>query len=360
MVLHGGDIYSAMEVLTGAGHGQDILDFSASINPLGMPEAARHAYHESLPWIRHYPDPEVRELRKALAAHHNVEPENILCGNGSTELISLIPRALACKRVLLPVPTFSEYERAITLAEGETIPLSLDEESDFDLDADALLRAAGSADAVLLCNPNNPTGRLLERETLLGIAESCTRRKVFLIVDETFGDFCPGRSILAEAVANPYLISLRSFTKFYGMPGLRLGYLVAHPSVIDKVRQFQDTWSVSVPAQRVGVAALSDSEYADRTRLLVAKERDFLSDGLKRTGWLEPIPAAANYILVRITDPAIMSDTLCERTAEEGILLRNCRSFAGLGSRYVRIAVRTRPENERLLAALQQITFKTR
>lgn len=359
MRQHGGDIYGAAEALAQTGSGREILDFSASINPMGMPEAGVKAFHESLGWTAHYPDPEVRELRRAIAAHHGVSVDSILCGNGSTELISLVPRALSLQKVATPSPTFSEYERAVNRAGGEVIPVPLDPARNFDPDPETLARQAEQADALFLCNPNNPTGRLVEREAVLRIADHCERRKIYFMVDETFGDFCPGHSILAEAATNPYLLSLRSFTKFYGMPGLRLGYLVAHPSAIERIREFQDAWSIGVPAQRVGVAVLSDSGYMERTLDLIAREREFLSEGLKETGWLEPIPSAANFLLVRITDPAVTPDMLCEKTAKSGILLRNCRSFPGL-DRYVRIAVKSREENKRLLEALQLLTFNTR
>ncbi|MDH4099321.1 MAG: threonine-phosphate decarboxylase CobD [Nitrospirota bacterium] len=357
MQRHGGDIYSAAEALAGAGGNRELLDFSASINPLGMPESGIVAYRESLSWVAHYPDPEVRELRRAIAAHHGIGIESILCGNGSTELISLVPRALSLRKVAAPSPTFSEYERAVNRAGGEMIPIPLDPAKNFDPAMDELFKGAEQADALFLCNPNNPTGRLLDRETVLKIAEHCSQQKIYFMVDETFGDFCPGHSILKEAAGNPYLLSLRSFTKFYGMPGLRLGYLVAHPSVVGRVRELQDSWSIGVPAQRVGVAVLSDGDYAERTLDLITGEREFLSAELKKTGWLEPVPSSANFLLVRITDPAVTPDMTCEMTAKSGILLRNCRSFPGL-DRYVRIAVRSREENKRLLEALQMLTFK--
>lgn len=353
MRQHGGDIYSAIA----ESGGQEVLDFSASINPLGMPESAKQAYLESLAWLPHYPDPEVRELRSRLAEHHGTPAESILCGNGSAELISLLPRALQSRKVLALAPTFSEYERAVSLAGGRTFFHHLDPDRNFDINVEVLLEQAESADMILLCNPNNPTGRMLRRPELLKIAAFCSEKKIFLTVDETFEDFCPGNSIVSEAAEGHYLISLRSFTKFYAMPGLRLGYMVAHPSVVERVRELQDTWSVCTPAQRAGIAALGEMEFGRRTLALVEEERDFLTSGLAVPGWLEPLPSSANFILVKITNPALDSDTLCGRAAREGVLIRNCRSFKNLGDRYIRVAVRTRPENERLLAIFKNLAI---
>ena len=257
---HGGNIYAASR-RTGIPEEQ-ILDFSASINPLGMPEGAARAIRDGIGRLYHYPEPYSEELASCVARHLAVDPETVICGNGSTELIYLVPRALHPRRVLIPNPTFMEYGRACSLAGvSGVVAMQLRDDVRFDVfpgDFIDLMGGSEPCDMAFLCNPNNPTGRLVSREDVLECADAARRRGCYLVVDEAFADFCPEASVCGDVEKNPYLIVLRSMTKFYALSGLRIGCAVLHPSIAEKARAYKEPWTVNSLAQKAGIAALGD------------------------------------------------------------------------------------------------------
>lgn len=341
---HGGDIY-AYE----AAHGMRPLDFSANINPLGMPEVAAAAARDAVARAVHYPDPACTALRAAISRHEGVEASQILCGNGAADLICRFAYAVGARRALVCAPSFGEYPRAVAAAGGEVVPHALRAEDGFRV-TDAILPALAGVQALLLCNPNNPTGRTADPALLTAILDACAERGVYVLLDECFIDFLDepqAHTRVRALAAYPRLVVLKALTKFYGMPGLRLGYaLCADAALLLRMDAAGPPWSVSVPAQAAGVAALADSGYVVKTRALVWTERAFLRDGLRALG-LNPI-GEANFLLFRAR-PGLADDL-----QEEGILVRNCASFDGLGEDWIRIAVRGRGENTRLLAALSE------
>lgn len=365
--LHGGNIHAAARTLgTSPKH---ILDLSASINPLGMPQSVRTAITSQLNVAVHYPDPDCVELSQAIAARHSLNPDTILCGNGSTELIYLIARALKPRHALIPAPTFAEYERAIK-ASGKwgagskkcgTNYLHLKANNGFRLDADAFIDAMtkmvssysspithhSSLSLAFLCNPNNPTGLVIPRDEVLKIAAAAKKLRCYLVVDEAFIDFCPAHSVIDATVRNPYLIVLRSMTKFYALAGIRLGYGVFPLSAARSIRALREPWTVSTVAQIAGRAALNDRSYRTRTESTIAREKHFLEKSLRSLG-IPYLPSAANYYLLRLQSADAVEKTL----AETGILIRSCANFRGLDRSYVRIAVRSRRENIRFLKEL--------
>lgn len=350
--FHGGNIYRASEEL---GIPEDkIMDFSASINPLGMPKRVMNEIKRSLKNLAHYPDPDVNALRLEIAKHHTISSESIVCGNGSTELISLIVKALQPKMVLIPVPTFSEYEKTLqrTGIKGEIAFFPLREKDTFDINPDRLISVLKSKPygMVFLCNPNNPTGRLLRKEDVLKIAGAAKSLSIYLVVDEAFMDFAPKESVLQEVENNPYLIVLRSMTKFYALAGLRLGYGVFPKRIVNIVKQYKEPWTVNTLAQKAGIAALRDSIYEQETFRVFVQEKNFLETSFKKLG-IRYIPSSTNYYLLRFSSAKHVSCQL----KKNGILVRDCSDFRGLEhDSYIRMAVKTHKDNAYLLKVLSK------
>lgn len=349
---HGGDVFGWAR---SAGVGRDdIIDFSASINPLGTPREVLRTIRARLHDIEHYPDPDSTALRDRLSATFDLDPSVIVCGNGCTELIYLLPRALSLGRILIAQPTFNEYERACAMARPgcAVVPYPLQARNDFDIDPAAVLReAAGAkADAVFLCNPNNPTGRTVEMDTLKEAAALAADQRIYLIIDESFIEFTTAGSAIGLTGRNPYLVVLRSMTKFYALPGLRLGWGVFPARVARALNTIREPWSVNTLAQAAGVAALSLTVHRERTQAFLTKEKRRLERGFKTLG-IDYIPSLTNYYLLRSRHcPHILRGL-----KEQNILVRDCSNFRGLDKNYVRVAVRKRKDNDILLERMASL-----
>lgn len=346
---HGGDIVGARAIWKG-----ELLDFSANLNPLGMPESVRKAAEDAVREAIHYPDPLCRELCAAIARRDNVTPEHILCGNGAADLVFRLAFSQRPRRVLVTAPTFSEYEDAVRAAGGEVVYHRLTPENDFDLTEAVLDDLDDSLDMAFFCTPNNPTGRLINRDLMLRILERCREKGIRVVVDECFLSLSdPGEQVsLAEELESfSNLVLLRAFTKSYAIPGLRLGYcLSADTALLDGLSRCAQPWSVSGPAQAAGLAALAEPEHPARARQLIAVERSWLTDALRELG-LQVFPSQVNYILFRA--PGV--DDLKERLLARGVLIRSCANYVGLGSDYYRVAVRPHRENEGLIGAMKEV-----
>ena len=355
---HGGNIYRAAGQL-----GLDeyeIIDFSASINPLGVPKSVLAGIRDTMKYLHNYPDPDARQLTLALAKNFAINPELILCGNGSTELIYLVIRALMPERILIPAPTFSEYELAA--GEGrEIVRYPLNAKDNFAINPDTFITAmAGgseslsykmalptSVDMVFLCNPNNPTGGILRKSDMLKIAAAAKDLKCHLVVDEAFIDFSPDDSLINEVEDNPYLIVLRSMTKFYALSGLRVGYGVFPLKLIDAMKKHKEPWTVNTLAQVAGIEAINDEAYKADTFRIIKNEKKTLEDGFKLLK-IHYLPSEANFYLIRMDKAQNIIDTL----GEKGILIRGCSNFRGLDASYARAAVKSNRDNMRLLKEL--------
>ncbi|MEW6674955.1 MAG: threonine-phosphate decarboxylase CobD [Nitrospirota bacterium] len=355
---HGGNIYRLAEELKI--QERKIIDFSASINPLGVSKKIKAEIRKHLKYLHNYPDPEAKRLRKYLAQYHGIDPETILCGNGSTELIYLIIRALKPRKVLIPAPTFSEYERACKISnELQVTSYELKQADNFDINPDefisSLLTPHSSlpCDMAFLCNPNNPTGRLLKREDVEKIADAAKELKCYLIVDEAFIDFCSGDSMINKVQNNPYLIVLRSMTKFYAISGLRIGYGVFPQHLIHRLKEYKEPWTVNSLAQRAAVVALKDKVYKNETFKLMREEKRFLEKGFKRLD-IEFSPSDTNFYLLKLSN-AKNAKEVYQRLKKRGILLRDCSNFRGLGDTFLRVAVKSHRENTILLKELTAI-----
>jgi threonine-phosphate decarboxylase len=354
MIIHGGNIY---ELAAHAGCSpDDILDFSASINPLGPPPGLAEIISRRVRRLESYPDIHNRFLIEAISKFHQIDPEYITVANGSTELIYWLPRALEIKKALVALPTFGEYVKAFELHGTSLRKLFSMPENLFQPKAQDLETALRNDvfEAVLLTHPASPSGSLLDSDAVDMIVENSASGRAFFIIDEVFIDFCEQASLKRFLHRSQNMALIRSFTKFFGLPGLRLGYLLAHPSVAAKVRNYLPPWSVNTLAQAAGAYCLTQDQYRSRTVELVAKERQRLADELSAIGGLEVFPAQANFVLVRM-DRRLMPASRLKREIFERdrILIRDCGSFEGLDDWYFRAAVRLPDQNDRLISALR-------
>ena len=349
---HGGDVARAARELGLAP--EAVLDFSASINPLGMPEGALAAAREAIIRAVHYPEIDAATLGEALATHHGLDPSQLLPAAGSTELIYLLPRVLRPRRALLVRPAFSEYARSLELAGVPWDAFDLTPETNFQLDPRTLLAAVGpETDLVLLANPGNPSGRGIAPSLLEELARAL-RERALLVVDEAFVDFCPEHSLLDRVGFHHNLYLLRSLTKFYAIPGLRAGFLVGPPMGVQRLGAAREPWALSTPALAAATACLAATDYRRATGALVPQLRGELSSGLASIG-LNVFLGDANYLLAHLPSPLPGAAETAGRLFRRGILIRPCGNFPPLNDRYLRLAVRPREEQQCLLAALAEV-----
>jgi len=337
---HGGDIYEKPGIN---------LDFSINVNPLGMPDEIKEAVIQDIDSYSRYPDPHCRDLRKALAEHHKIKKDQILCGNGAADCIFRICAARKPQKVLVLAPTFSEYERPVQLFGGRIFEYALDPQKDFLLSADFLEALTEDLDMVFLCNPNNPTGRLVPKGLMEQIAKRCQARDITLVIDECFLPLSSGTSMIDQLESYSNLLILRAFTKLYAMAGLRLGYLLGAAKKIQEIEAFGAEWSVSIPAQTAGISALSlEPEWSDQTNHFILEERDWMIERLKGLG-AKVYPSETNFILLS------HDVDLFEKLKEQGILVRNCANFTGLDESFIRIGLKTRGDNEKLIQGIGRV-----
>lgn len=340
--IHGGDVYRY----------ENCLDFSASCNPLGTPEGVTAAMMESLSHVSDYPQVGYEPLKKALAAYEEVSPSQVICGNGAAELIFSLCQALKPKKALLAAPTFAEYEQALRAVDCELRFFMLKQEEGFVLGDGFLEALRPDTDVVFLCNPNNPTGLLIEKERLLQILQTCKKNRTRLVVDECFLDFVrePEKNTLKPWLTRfPELFLLKAFTKRYAMAGVRLGYgLCADEGLLERMTSVTQPWNLSVIAQAAGLAALKEQAYVEAGRSLVFEQAEILKAGIRRLGW-KVYPSAANYIFFE------GPEELFQRCVEKNLLIRDCGNFFGLNEGFYRVAVKRPEENQRLLNGLEEI-----
>ena len=340
MKIHGGNIYQNPE----------LIDFSANINPLGMPDAVRKAAADSVADCLHYPDPHCTELKQHISVFEHIPASQIVCGNGAADLIYRIVHAFLPKHALICAPTFSEYAFALQETGCAVSEYPLNPSNNFQLDEGFLSAVSPDTDIVFLCTPNNPTGQLISPELLKKISDACRRNHTLLISDECFLRFTDQPELYSlRSYWNENCIILNAFTKLFAMPGLRLGYvLCGAESLAEKLRCTGQYWSVSVPAQAAGIAALRETAWIPKTVSYLAAERLFLEDLLCACG-LTVYPGTANFLLLK-AKPDFGTEML-----KRGILVRSCGDFHGLSSEYFRVAVRTHDENRRLIAAVREV-----
>lgn len=340
--LHGGRIHAmARELRVEPG---SILDFSANLNPLGPPPSVLEALRRSIPWaLESYPDSEAPALRCALCQRHGAEDDRLVLGSGGAALLLLALRALAPRRVLLPEPCFREQPRAAVIVGAEMV---FHTTPGLHLDLEAL--DPRGCDAALLTNPHNPTGQLLPRVSLKDWIEA--HRGMALVLDEAFMDYHPDQSLLPELLHRPRTVILRSLTKFYGMPGLRVGYAFADPATAQRMNHLQEAWPVGQLELTAALAALEDETYQRESRLAFHANAARFRKALAALPGVEVIPGEAPFVLVRLHQCS--GTALAGVLARKGLLVRTCAQWPGLGDAYLRLAVRRPEDQDRLLEAL--------
>lgn len=354
--IHGGNLWAAS-----AGLGVDpkeMLDFSANINPLGPPPGLAAALRDNFDSVIHYPDPDCTRLRAELAGRLNLPVPNIIMGNGAVELIYLLMAALKPKRVLIPEPTFGEYETAVRIAGGKILHFPLSPENCFQPDLDSLCAQLPEVDLAVLCNPNNPTGVLLSADQISQVAREAARHNTFLLVDEAFIDFVGDRerySLATRVEELPNLFIAYSLTKFLGIPGLRLGAGLANRRLTAALTARKDPWNVNCFAQIAGEVGLANQEYLSAATAFVQSEKDYLFNRLANLPGFRPLPPSVNYILVQLP-PGVTAKALQNELGAYKIMVRDCSSFWNLNDSYIRVAVKNRAANDLLVQALEKIT----
>jgi len=349
-VRHGGDLRQFSERFKIPE--REILDFSSNANPWGPPESVREVLQECFEEVQHYPDPESLDFRREVARHFPLWPENVIAGNGAAELLDLVLRFLHPKRALIVEPTFLEYRRMLNLQGTEIRSVLLREREDFQFSVSELNNALQGVDLAIFAQPNNPTGTFLERGELQRLLGEAKRRDIFVVLDEAFVDWVPELSMAREVRDDSHFFIVRSLTKFFALPGIRIGYGLGSRKLMERLATHQVPWSCNRLAQKAGIRALRDEAFQAESRAWLTQEREWLSSRLQEISSLKVYPAAANFLLVRhAPQPGVPN--LFEEMGAKGIYVRDLADFSGLGSSYFRISVRRREENLKLLEALR-------
>lgn len=338
--IHGGDIY----------RNQVSLDFSINVNPLGMPEAVRTVLKEAVKLCSSYPDIQAEKLKKAVSRALSVTEDYLIFGNGASELFMGIVHTIVPRKTVIPVPSFYGYEYAAEAVPGEILYYTMKKENDFLPGEELFKLLTEEVDIVFLANPNNPTGRLIDKIYLECLLNHCQDKGIWVVLDECFIEFCEEKaSMLPELEKYDRLLLVRAFTKIYGIPGVRLGYLASsNQQLLKRIKRQLPEWNLSTFAQAAGCICAEQTAFVQETKAYVKKEREYLSEGLEQLGLLV-FPGAADFILV------YSKDLLYEKLLERGILLRDCQNFRGLSKGYYRISVRKRKDNDILLSTIGEI-----
>lgn len=340
-MVHGGDIY----------RNKVNLDFSVNVNPLGVPGAVEQALTQAVQHCSAYPDLSAGALKQSIAKMTGVQTDYILCGNGASELFMAIMHALKPKKTMIPMPSFFGYEHAALGAESEIMPVLMSEADGFCLPDNLEQQLTPDIDLIILANPNNPVGNMIERDRLEHLIRDCREKDIIVVVDECFIEFTGKEAIhsLKKVIQeHPNLIVVRAFTKIFAIPGVRLGYLFCqNDRLLGKIGRQLPEWNLSVFAQAAGVAACEVTDYREKTVKVVSAERTYLTAQLEKAGFTV-YPSEANYLLFYTEHP------LYEALLEKHILIRDCSNYHGLKKGYYRIAVKTHEENIRLIKAMRQ------
>ena len=360
-VSHGGDVWGFSRKYNISI--EKVLDFSGPVNFLGPSPKAVEAVKQYARRIRFYPDPNPVDLRTEIAKYvaHGVDAANIILGNGSIELIYMITEAFPYGfKAVIPVPSFTEYEKAALRVGGEPIFVKLPD--NFALDIESVKKAVTDDTRIIsICNPHSPSGTFYSKEKVLELVDFCREKDVIVSVDENYIEFTKkGQDNTMAGYVKKYknLFVIRSVTKFYGMPGIRFGYGIATESLIDTLQTVRQPWSINSLAGYATLAAFKDIEFIENTKRTITEERARFAKMLSEIGGLHVFPSETNFLLVKILNPKFTSTMLKEQMAEEGVLIRDCSTFVGLDNSYFRVTVRSYRENLKLIKTLRGILKK--
>ncbi|MEY8516956.1 threonine-phosphate decarboxylase [Lachnospiraceae bacterium 29-84] len=336
---------------------EEITSFSANVNPLGISPSLRSALAGKIDVISSYPDREYTALRKCIASYADTDYENILMGNGSTELISLFIQILHPKKALIIGPTYSEYEREITLGQGSCLYYPLQEAQEFKLDAVHFTAQLNeSLDLLVLCNPNNPTSGAITRKDMRKILDACKQYGIFVMVDETYVEFTEHPEEITSVPLTAFynnIVILRGTSKFFAAPGLRLGYAVTgNQDYIKSINARKNPWTINSLAAAAGEIMFLDTDYIQKTRELISAERARVYDLFANDSRFHPYPPQSNFMLVRILADDLTSGLLFERAIQEKMMIRDCSTFPFLDNKYIRFCFMDREMNDKLASCL--------
>ena len=352
---HGGNIYQVAREL--GVKPETIIDFSASINPLGYAPRVKKALGAPDMAVLNYPDPEAHAFTAALSAYHNLPADHFITGNGSSEFIHLLPFGLRPKSVLIVAPAFTEYERTYQRSKGVVFYYTTNEKDGFAIQEKALIdELKRGYSAVYLCNPACPTGVMHSPKMLRELVAIAAKKSTAVILDETFIDFAEENSLKAETSRCENLLILRSMTKFFALPGLRAGYIISNPKNIERWREQLPPWNMNALAQRAATESLLDATHIQKTLQFMQENRDSFAAELRSLHHLTVFKSSANFLLVKIADAAKLNATeLAQKLRGKSILIRSCEDFQGLTDRYFRVAVKKKTENKKLCSELKKL-----
>lgn len=339
---------------------EDIIQFSANVNPLGISFALRKTLAEHIDAISTYPDREYTSLRRCIARYANTDPLNIVVGNGSTELISLFIRITHPDKALIVGPTYSEYEREVAMGGGRSHYFSLTEASEFCLDTAALTEELSrDVDLLILCNPNNPTSSVIRHAQMREMLDYCKRRSITVLVDETYVEFTEDvEDVTAIPLTEYYnnIVILRGISKFFAAPGLRLGYAVCGSrDLLQKIEQCKNPWTINSLAAIAGEIMFTDDEYIRQTRELISGERRRILAALEDSPAFQPYQPHANFVLVRILKENLTSSDVFEAAIRRNLMIRDCSTFPFLNDKYFRFCFMLPKQNDALLRVLGEL-----
>lgn len=352
---HGGNIYEIERQMDKKEH---LFDFSANINPLGLDAKVQAAIEENIAGIIHYPDPEGIELRQALSCCFEIDADRIVLGNGAAELLYVLFQTVHPQKILIPVPSFGEYERAARAAKAEVVYHKLYANQSFSLMVDEICDLLVDVDCLVLGNPNNPTGNLLSAKDIKRILERAKQQKCLVVMDESFMDFVERKekhSCKSMLLMYDNLFLLQSLTKIYAIPGLRLGFAATTPQLANQLNLAKDPWNVNLLAQKAGVAALQQVDYLKKSIAYIKEQKDYLYEKLKEVENLVVYEPTVNFILLDLKATGFSAATFRRAMLEKNILIRDCSNYPGLDAYHIRIAVKTKEDNDILLCAMRRI-----
>lgn len=355
-MFHGGNIRACCEKYQFKP--EEIIDFSSNINSFKYPEGIKSTLLESICKINSYPDIEQKYLKKVIAEREGLEYENVILGNGSIELIYLISKYLSPNKVKIVVPTFGEYGKALKVFGSQVSYFRVYEEDNFNLDINSLLKSLKKEVALFICNPNNPTGKLIGSEEIIELAEYLRKKKVFLVIDEAFIDFCEDKvdsSLRRRLIDRGNIFLIRSLTKFYGLAGLRIGYGLADKRLAVWLNELHPPWNINCFAYEIALYVLKNSQEDQKIRDFVRREREYVYSLLSKIECLKPFDSQTNFILIRLFHQTINVEVLEEELIKSKIMIRNSNSLNLESDNYFRIAVKAHEENEFLIQKLRKV-----
>ena len=355
--IHGGDVWKISEKFRIPLN--QVIDFSVPINPLGAPKKVLQSIRQHLNLIKNYPDPNHEWLIEPLSNYVGVKSNNVIVGNGSTELIYLFTEVFveSGHEAVIPIPTFGEYKVATMRVGGKPLFLRCDPAKNFRLDFEKLEKAISKKTRIIFfCNPNSPTGILYEKDDILRVVRLAAEKNVLVFLDEDYVDFVDDakRYSMAEYVTRyDNLFILRSLTKFFALAGLRIGFGIASPDVVRALRRAKMPWSVNSLAMFAATEAVKDDDFIKRSRLLISRSKRHMQKMLEEIPWLRVYPSEANFFLVEITEGHLTSTQLKDQLSRKGLLIRDCSDFDGLSNRFFRVSVNKPEENKKLIEHLK-------